>query len=999
MNDLFPRRATRLFAGMLLGGAMALPAQSPTFSLLRPPELTDAERAVRNTPTLQTFQRAGSSVVHVLVKIAGEFRVQRDSSGVTISSSGLVLTNLHLVRDAFDKNGVLRPTHKVMVRTAKGEELPAKVIGQDGVHDLALLQVGLEDGTTLPAVEVADSRKVSPGETLLVVARPDETIYANFVGSATVAQGPVVVVDKPVEPDRLLLSDANMKRQADGGGVFDVHGRLVAIVNSSKVRPPAGKDASEQEKLEARNSFGFALRTHVAFQSFAKALARVAQKDDPVKPGLAGVARQYCDAVVSVRDGSLADMPKPELVDPYGKFANDKLCSGVLVDPSGLVLTSAHVAVGEQLIVTLRSGKVYRAKTVAKRAAKNVALLRLELPKGEKVPFVALGDSDAAILGERVIVLGNRYGSAISASVGLLSSLPREGESASQHRRSAGYFQTGAYIHGGNSGGPLLGRDGMLLGIADSAAAVENVEMKASHDAEAKTQDSTLGFALPSNWIREAFRSEFGELAAKDGPLCATPKVDAKARENTCGSGISRVVAKHADCFLNVFVKTQKTGTKRTGFMSELFPEVADDKDFRLLGQGSGVIIDPTGLALTNWHVVDAAVYADGSPRKDHKVFVSLGNGKKYEVEVLSTSRGDDLALLQLRLGEGEQLQCIRLGDSDAIAVGETAIAVGNPHGFSNSVTAGVVSAKGRDIMIKGRARLFRGLLQTDAGINPGNSGGALIDLNGDLIGINSAGDHSQAKIGFAIPVNYVRAKFHSTLLSSERMRSVFLGMEASIDQKGRLFVKAVTDYGPAAEAGVKVGDLLLSAQGEKLSNKVQLVKMTRGAEPFVPFRVELQRGDQKVGIVIHPLSDTAWTIFKRANFAAREVTAHQARELLNTAWTTAYREHTGDTAGEPPMGMQAGLLVTQVHPDAVAGGLDMKKGDVVIGVRRTVREIHLADRHVLDHIRTLKALRDFVRANSTKEGKTVELWTVRGDKVIRARVTLKRPPPDASAK
>ena len=141
-------------------------------------------------------------------------------------------------------------------------------------------------------------------------------------------------------------------------------------------------------------------------------------------------------------------------------------------------------------------------------------------------------------------------------------------------------------------------------------------------------------------------------------------------------------------------------------------------------------------------------------------------------------------------------------------------------------------------------------------------------------------------------------------------------------------------------------------------------------------------------------MSDASWAVFRRANFAVKEVGWDVEGKKFRSAAVAAYREYTGDQTGEPTEFMESGLVVTHVRPDAVESGMDMKKGDVIVGIRTLVREVHLRDRYVLENIHTLKRLRRFIRGHATKEGTKVELWTVRDGKVIKAQVIAKKVKP-----
>ena len=616
-------------AVLLVSSAAPLVAQAG-HSLLRIPEQTEAEKKIRLTSIRRTMDRVAPAIVHVKVKVNGLFRLQRDSSGVVISPGGLVLTNWHLVREVeIKKSGAVG--FAVKVKTASGTEYPAKVVAKDEGTDLVLLKIDLSQGAKLPYAKLGN--QPVPGETVIVGSRPGEGIYANFIGSLSPSLTAVTVHGKTIAKADIALADANVNVFADGSPVFDINGRVLAIVNTSNVKLPLHEKSSDEERKAYRTSFGFATRVAAAKRVFAKHLEGIE-------------ANPETSAVVSVRRASLKKVPKSDASDPHGKFPNDDLGSGVIVHESGLVLTNAHIAgkKGAKVWVTTVGGKTYEGVVLDASSAKNTAVIKLVLPPNTKLPFLTLADSSSGQLGERVAALGNRYGHTVTAKVGVLSSKQRSQDVGDQHKRSMGHFQTDATIHNGNTGGALINADGELLGVNDVRAAIDEMDKKEQAQAKMALTDTTIGFALPANVIREELREALTGAVGKTGHLVEVPKSTAAALERRA-SQITAVVQKHANSFLNVFVKKVTLGAPKGGLMADLFPEPADDKHFHLLGQGSGVIIDPTGLALTNWHVVDAATYKDGAAKKDHKVFVSLHTGKKYEVEILSTSRIDDLAL------------------------------------------------------------------------------------------------------------------------------------------------------------------------------------------------------------------------------------------------------------------------------------------------------------------------------------------------------------------
>jgi serine protease Do len=232
---------------------------------------------------------------------------------------------------------------------------------------------------------------------------------------------------------------------------------------------------------------------------------------------------------------------------------------------------------------------------------------------------------------------------------------------------------------------------------------------------------------------------------------------------------------------------------------------------------GSGVIVDPRGYVLTNDHVIASA----------SRITVSLRDGRQVEAEVVGTDRNSDLAVLRL-VEEGEW-PAAPIGTSSDLMVGETVIAIGNPFGFENTVTVGVVSAIGRTLGGRNRFALpYADFLQTDAAINPGNSGGALLNIRGELIGVNTMIAAQGQNLGFAIPADSVRKVFEE-LVTYRRVRAAWTGLAVeSLDSEqaealgipGTLgvYVRKRHADSPAEEAGLRAGDAIVTVGGEDIA-------------------------------------------------------------------------------------------------------------------------------------------------------------------------------------
>nr|AYM52677.1 S1C family peptidase [Aggregicoccus edonensis] len=255
-------------------------------------------------------------------------------------------------------------------------------------------------------------------------------------------------------------------------------------------------------------------------------------------------------------------------------------------------------------------------------------------------------------------------------------------------------------------------------------------------------------------------------------------------------------------------------------------------------GLGSGFIVDAAGLVLTNHHVVDGAV----------DIRVRLSDGRAFGAKVLGSDPLTDVALLQLR-GEPKELPVVRLGDSDALRVGDWLLAIGNPFGLSSSVSLGILSAKARDI----HAGPYDEFLQTDAAINPGNSGGPLFNLDGEVVGINTAIAGGGSGIGFAVPSNLVR-----TLLPQLRERGAvtrgWLGLGSQdvtavlaealgLPVKGGAAVVQVEEGTPAAKAGLAPDDVITALNGKPVTTAGELTRAIGRFSPGTEVTLTVYRG------------------------------------------------------------------------------------------------------------------------------------------------------------
>ncbi len=271
-------------------------------------------------------------------------------------------------------------------------------------------------------------------------------------------------------------------------------------------------------------------------------------------------------------------------------------------------------------------------------------------------------------------------------------------------------------------------------------------------------------------------------------------------------------------------------------------------------GLGSGVIVSPQGHILTNNHVIE-----DGDA-----IEVVLTDGRRAAAKVIGTDPESDLALLKIEL---DKLPVIVLGQSDRLQIGDVVLAIGNPFGVGQTVTSGIVSALGRSQL---GINTFENFIQTDAAINPGNSGGALVDVNGHLMGINTAiysRSGGNMGIGFAIPVATAQQVMRD-LLKDGKVTRGWIGVEpqdlspelaatfnlpASPSAISGVVITGVLKNGPAAQAGMRVGDVVLNVNAHAVGNVAELLSQVASLSPGVPAKVQVWRRQGMVELTLEP--------------------------------------------------------------------------------------------------------------------------------------------------
>ena len=337
---------------------------------------------------------------------------------------------------------------------------------------------------------------------------------------------------------------------------------------------------------------------------------------------------------------------------------------------------------------------------------------------------------------------------------------------------------------------------------------------------------------------------------------------------------------------------------------------------------GSGVIVDPSGLVVTNFHVIENA----------DQVRVSLADKREFEADIVLKDQHSDLAVLRLKDAR-ERFAAIELGDSDALQVGDLVLAIGNPFGVGQTVTHGIVSAVARTQVGITDYQFF---IQTDAAINPGNSGGALVDLSGRLVGINTAifsrSGGSQG-IGFAIPVNMVRGVIASAQGGSAVVRRPWLGAKLqavtpeiadslSLKRPVGALVSSIAPRSPAARAGMRTGDLVVSVDGQEVDD----------ANAFDYRFATKPLGGQAVIGVLRGGRELKLTVpLESLPEIARDETLIRVRSPLLGAKVANLSPALAD---ELRMDIDAkGVVVTDVENGSTAQSFGLQKGDIVVSI------------------------------------------------------------------
>jgi serine protease Do len=386
------------------------------------------------------------------------------------------------------------------------------------------------------------------------------------------------------------------------------------------------------------------------------------------------------------------------------------------------------------------------------------------------------------------------------------------------------------------------------------------------------------------------------------------PEAIPVSRSNNRRTQIVEVVEKVKDAVVNIHSER----TVAAASADDIYGVAAAPS--RVNGMGTGIVLDPRGYIITNHHVIDDV----------QVIKVRFGDGSTYPAKVIARDHDNDLALLKIE--PRKPLATIPLGTAQDLMIGETVLAVGNAFGYEHTVTTGIVSALKRDVTLN-REMAYKSLIQTDTPINPGNSGGPLVNINGELVGVNVAIRAGAQNIAFAIPVDTM-IRVAGDMLSIRKRIGLTHGLKladkvepGSSPAQRRLVVDGIDAAGPAAGAGLVTGDVIVRVGDQPVKtilaferslldhaagDKVTLVVSHDGAEKTLELAL------QAVEKAPAPAPDSIW---KKLGVRLQPATAEQVSRV-NSA-------------------LHGGLLVTEVAPDGVAGRAGFQRGDILIGLHQ----------------------------------------------------------------
>jgi serine protease Do len=368
----------------------------------------------------------------------------------------------------------------------------------------------------------------------------------------------------------------------------------------------------------------------------------------------------------------------------------------------------------------------------------------------------------------------------------------------------------------------------------------------------------------------------------------------------------------------------------------------------RVNGMGTGVVIDERGYVLTNHHVVDGV----------REIQVTLADGRRRTAKLLARDPETDLAILKVALEPGERLPVITIGTSSDLMRGESVIAVGNAFGYENTVTRGIISALHRAVQVSD-AQFYEDLIQTDASINPGNSGGPLLNIDGEMIGINVAVRAGAQGIGFAVPVDKaveVAGELMGKTAAKRTWHGVTLKRNPAAGSRD-VVVESVEAKSPGEAAGLKPGDVITAVGDLKVERPLDFYRALVETGPEDQVAVTVRRGEERLSaslalaappVRVKPAASPTWEVLGLELKVIPQQEFHQR-------FQTEYR---------------GGLSVTAVRPQSPAAEQGIRRGDVLVGM-------HIWETISLENVQYIMNRPDFASLSPVK------IWILRGNEPL----------------
>ena len=380
-------------------------------------------------------------------------------------------------------------------------------------------------------------------------------------------------------------------------------------------------------------------------------------------------------------------------------------------------------------------------------------------------------------------------------------------------------------------------------------------------------------------------------------------------------------------------------------------------------GLGSGVIIDPSGLILTNNHVVDGG----------GKIVVRLHDGREFEAVEVKQDPKTDLAVV--RIEGAKNLKAAKLGDSDSMGVGDWVLALGDPFGLEGTVTAGIISAKGRGLGITHR----EDFIQTDAAINPGNSGGPLVNLDGEVVGINTAISSRTGGyqgVGFAVPVNLAKW-VSSQLVDKGTVRRAYLGVviqpvsyelaeQFGVEVREGVVVSEVRSGTPAAKAGLEPGDVIVEFNGQPVASPRELQGLVEKApiDKKQPMLIVRDGKRKKMSVVVREQPAEFGLAMNSSDATTPSEATHFEKFGLQV------EKLTKDVAEKLGLKTDEGVVITEVKPGSLADMAGLDSGNVIVGANRKP-------------VKSVADLKEAINEKSLDEGVLLLIRTADGSRFV----------------